>query len=71
MISTLDIAKFAGLVEGEGCIIIDKRWQSPILRIVMTDLDVMEWIGRLVGRKVFKCSITNGHKIHLRDFFRR
>jgi hypothetical protein len=50
MISTLDIAWLAGLLEGEGCFTADKRLTIRI-SVAMTDLDVIER-----ARKLMKCT---------------
>lgn len=42
MTSTLDIAKLAGLIEGEGCF--SDQYSAPTIRFVSTDEDVAKWV---------------------------
>jgi hypothetical protein len=47
MLTDTDIAWFAGLFEGEGCITIDKRNTGGRLLITMSDKDTIDHVNRL------------------------
>ena len=53
MISTRDLEKLAGLLEGEGCFSTRKeRPQDITIQINMTDRDVIEWVAVHFGSHV-------------------
>ncbi len=54
MLLTKDIAWLAGLIEGEGCVTVNRQGRSttPVLQLDLTDLDVMVRAATLLKRKV-------------------
>ena len=49
MISMMDIAWVAGIVEGEGCIVVSPKSRSLRLSVEMTDLDVLQRLATILG----------------------
>jgi hypothetical protein len=45
----LEFAWACGLFEGEGTIVANRRWASPVMRVTMADRDVLERFERAVG----------------------
>lgn len=64
MISTLDIAWLAGIVEGEGWIGVvrhhNRKNKYPIVAVQMTDKDVIEKVSRLFKTSVRSSTIPSG-----------
>jgi len=75
-LSKIDIAWIAGILEGEGCFMIytreskfNNRWKpssSPIVCLRMTDTDVVDRVGMLLGKEADRYShyhnISRGYK---------
>ena len=63
MLSETDVAWLAGLLEGEGTFLLDNRSAtryeestvppSPVLRISMTDQDIIDRVAKMLDKKSF------------------
>lgn len=65
MVSTIDIAWLAGIVEGEGCLALHAG-KYPFLKIAMTDKDVIERTGKILKthvRSYPKSTLKRGKKV--------
>ena len=51
-----------GLFEGEGSIIISKRYNTAYLKIKSTDLDVLEKVQSIMGGKIYSQPVYEGRK---------
>jgi hypothetical protein len=60
MTTELDIAWFAGLMEGEGSFTL-KDSAYPRLSMQLTDLDVLEKVKRLFGGHIYECTKREEH----------
>jgi hypothetical protein len=49
LVSNTDIGWVAGIVEGEGCIVVSPHNNTLRLSVEMTDLDVLQKLQRLLG----------------------
>lgn len=57
MVSTLEIAWLAGIIEGEGCIrLCNGKYNHPRILVKMTDRDVVERVHTLMGGGFRECS---------------
>lgn len=56
VLSDLDAAYVAGLMDGDGCYGIydhpDMQQKNPHIQLAMTDKDVVTWVAKLIQRKV-------------------
>jgi hypothetical protein len=65
MITDLQVAWLAGLLEGEGSFMICDRTRSvssPKIVVSMTDRDVIEHVANLFGRAVYTMPTRQGYK---------
>ncbi len=60
MIEEIDIAWFAGLMEGEGSFII-REGKYPLMSMSLTDLDVLERVQKLIGGTIYKKTVRQEH----------
>lgn len=44
-----EIAWVAGIVEGEGCITVRKRYVQPLINVNMTDVDIIQRLVEITG----------------------
>jgi len=56
----IDVAWFAGLMEGEGSFLKRRRW-GMVLAIVMTDRDVLERVQQLFGGHLYDLKTRQSH----------
>jgi hypothetical protein len=65
MLATHDVHWLAGLLEGEACFT-SAQSKSPVIQVSMTDRDVIERVGVLLGAKT--TPRTEGHARHKRQW---
>lgn len=69
-----DLYWLAGLLEGEGCFsICGGNGNTPTVAVGMTDIDIMERVGRLLGKTPYRPAqmfssgkrVRDSHRIHI------
>jgi hypothetical protein len=60
MTNTREIAWLAGILEGEGNFRANTRTVSPVIRLKMTDKDVVDRVAALWGNKVGQRELPSG-----------
>lgn len=71
-LSETDKAYLAGLIDGEGCLIMDgasDRMIRPKLQLIMTDQTLVEWVGHVWGTPVRRFAKHRAQPHH-KDQFR-
>ena len=59
---TVEEAWAIGLFEGEGCIFVEKRCYSAVLRVKTTDFDVAKRLQKVWGGRVSKATMSPSNK---------
>ena len=59
---TVEEAWAIGLFEGEGCIFVEKRCYSAVLRVKTTDLDVAKRLQDVWGGRVSEATMCSSNK---------
>ena len=64
MITSQEINKLAGLLEGEGYFGFHRTSHTPVIKLKMSDRDIVEWASRLLGGKI---TFDRREKAHYKD----
>ncbi len=76
MISDIEAAYAAGILDGEGSIVLTRirktRWPSPIVSVVSTDRELLEWLrdrwgGCIIRKRTYAAHHTQSYVWSLTD----